>query len=124
MLKSLKLKYISISSAHVVHFSQIRAKEVKEAVLCKALSWNILSRKGLTRIIVFNPWVCTGHPQEFHDVPESVVQMEHKEQKSMLWNNCIGKAQQWGQAIHWDTAVEYICSSSPLLPGNGDGGWD
>lgn len=35
MLKPLKLKYISISSAHVVHFSQIRAKEVKEAFFAK-----------------------------------------------------------------------------------------
>lgn len=106
MLKSLKFKYISISSAHVVRFSQIRAKEVKEAILCKALSWNSLSWKGLTGTIMFSPWLCTGHPQQFQDVPESVVQMEHKEHKFMLWNNCTGKPRQWSQTIHWDTAVE------------------
>lgn len=102
MLKPLKLKYISISSAHVVHFSQIRAKEVKEAVLCKALSWNTLSRKGLTRILVFNPWVCTGHPKNSTTCLRVLCKWNTRNRSP-----CYGTtAQQWGQAIHWDRAVE------------------
>lgn len=71
MLKSLQFEYISISSAHCVFLTD-HTKEVKENVLhkCSSLPWNTLSRKGPTRIIVFNPWPCTGHPQEFQDVPE------------------------------------------------------
>lgn len=37
-------------------------------------SWNILSWNGLKRITKSSSWPCTGLPQQFHSVPESVVQ--------------------------------------------------